>query len=127
MKSILDDCKNPFHYLLLKDNVQPFQGTCDCSARTVYRKRKLERPITEKEIIRTISLKNKISLVGQSRNQIQSNDSGLDYKYPPPLKSSVQPGIKHFFPTKTAADITREEQDRKKCFKRNSTFILDPC
>ena len=99
----------------------------DCSARTIYRERKLERPITEKKIIRTIYLKNKISLVGQFRNQIQSNDSGLDYKYPPPLKSSLQSGIKHFFPTKTAADIAREEQDRKKRFKRNLTFILDPC
>ena len=36
----LEDCKNPFHYLLLKNNMQPIQGTCSCSSRKVILKRK---------------------------------------------------------------------------------------
>ena len=35
---VLDDCKNPFHYLLLKSGVQPIQGSCDCSRKTGYHK-----------------------------------------------------------------------------------------
>src|SRR4051812_45781187 len=30
-----------------------------------------------------------------------------------PSKGSIQPGIKHLFSTKTAADFARDEQDRK--------------
>src|ERR1051325_9592619 len=32
-KQNLEDCKNPFHYLLLKKKVQPIRGTCSCSQR----------------------------------------------------------------------------------------------
>ena len=31
-KAELDACQNPFHYLTLKKNVQPSQGTCGCTA-----------------------------------------------------------------------------------------------
>ena len=30
-KAELDACQNPFHYLSLKKNVQPSQGTCGCT------------------------------------------------------------------------------------------------
>ena len=36
----LEDCKNPFHYLLLKNNMQPIQGTCNCSSRISHLKKK---------------------------------------------------------------------------------------
>jgi hypothetical protein len=112
-KNVLDDCKNPFHHLMLKSNARPIQGTCDCSVRIKHHERKVKIAIKEKEMIRITSLENKIPCFGQSRNHFQP-DSGLDYKY-----GSVQLGIRNFFPTKTAADIAREEQDRKKRFKLN--------
>jgi hypothetical protein len=54
-------------------------------------------------------------------NKHQDDTSGLDYKYPP-SNSPTQLSITHFFPTRTAGDISREQQDRKKRFKHNTTL-----
>ena len=68
-KSFWDDCKNPFHHLVLKDSAKSIQGTCDCS-RVIHHEQ-----IKEKKIIRATSL------FGQSRNHTQPDDSGLDYNH----------------------------------------------
>ena len=49
-KNIFEDCKNPFHYLLLKNNMTP-HGTCDCRTRMKYHtEKKTQLTSTEKKI-----------------------------------------------------------------------------
>ena len=130
---VLDDCKNPFHYLLLKSGVKPIQGTCDCSRKTSYHKdirneskarKNLDTHILPFSLIDNKKRKQKQVRIDSKRN---SDYSGLDYKHNPPAWGGIQLGITQFL-SPTSADISREEQDRKKRFKQESyTLHVSSC
>jgi hypothetical protein len=100
--SILDDCKNPFHYLLLRNpNKKPTQGTCDCSARINHLNTLQDNKTREPK-----------------KRKHQEDLTGLDHKYGDNNKRiKTQPLIANYFKVKSSADIIREEQDRSKRFK----------
>ena len=102
----LDACRNPFHYLSLKKNVQPSQGTCGCTPWVGQIKRRYNN------IGIKLSLNKKTSI---TPSICQRNVSDLDFKHVSSNRST-QLDIRHF--AKTSADITREEQDRKKRAKK---------
>ena len=111
-KAELDACQNPFHYLTLKNNVQPSQGTCGCTPWVGQIKRRSNN----------IEIKlspNKATCITppivQNRRNCEKSFSDLDFKHISSNRST-QLDIRHF--VKTSADITREEQDRKKRAKR---------
>ena len=113
-KIILEDCQNPFHYLLLKKNLQSLHGTCDCAAQC-------SRPHKSQKL----EIKNLFDAhydicqqqKPQTRNDIPHEDlNGLDYKHNP-SNSIPKSDIRYSLHIKTSADIAREEQDRKKRFK----------
>jgi hypothetical protein len=119
----LEDCKNPFHYLLLKNNMQSIQGTCNCSSRTSHLKKKTNQ-LEEKIYPNNTPLhldshpKNQTSShEKKNRERIEEDLSGLDHKHNF-ANSRNQLDIRQFLLVKTSADISREEQDRRKRYKR---------
>ena len=122
-KLALEDCQNPFHYLLLKKNLQPTQGTCNCSAQLDHR---LKKNITldTKTILDFHQpsfppFGNNISKkpLDEKNKEIIDDTSGLDYKHTPANRKK-QLDITQFLHTKTSGDISREQQDRKKRYKQ---------
>src|SRR5579872_1321247 len=107
-KAELDACRNPFHYLTLKKNMQPSQGTCSCTPWVGQIKR------TPNNIEIKLSVNKKTCTTPSVNRNIgtrQNNFSDLDFKH---ISSNrhTQLDIRHF--AKTSADITREEHDRRK-------------
>jgi hypothetical protein len=108
----LDACRNPFHYLSLKKNMQPSQGTCGCTPWVGQIKRR------SNNIEMKLSLNKRTCItpsINQNRGTCKRNFSDLDFKHISSNRST-QLDIRHF--VKTSADITREEQDRKKRAKK---------
>jgi hypothetical protein len=124
-KLALEDCQNPFHYLVLKKNLQPIQGTCNCSAQLDHRFKK-DIALDTKTMLdfHQPSLSpflNNISktLPDNKNKEIIDDDSGLDYKHTPANKRT-QLVITQFLHTRTSGDVSREQQDRKKRFKHQT-------
>ena len=95
----------------LKKDVQPSQGTCGCTPWVGQIKRR------SNNIGIKLSLNKKTAItpsINQNRGS-QRNVSDLDFKHVSSNRST-QLDIRHF--AKTSADITREEQDRKKRAKK---------
>jgi hypothetical protein len=111
-KAELDACRNPFHYLSLKKNVQPSQGTCGCTPWVGQIKRR------SNNIELKLSPNKKTWInpsIDQNRGTCRKNFNDLDLKHTSSNRST-QLDMRHF--VKTSADITREEQDRKKRAKK---------
>src|SRR5271167_3776857 len=108
--------------IFLKSEVKPIQGACDCSRKTSYHKDIRNESKATKNLDTYIPfslIDNKKRKQKQVRidSKIDSDYSGLDYKHNPPAWSGTQLGITQFLSPKTSADISREEQDRKKMFQ----------
>jgi hypothetical protein len=110
-KQNLEDCKNPFHYLLLKKKMHPIRGTCSCSQRVGH-----STDTDHEHRISTPILQEKIKKL--ENDFLQDDLRGLDFKHNPGIHKT-QSDIRKFLLVKTSADISREEQDRKKCFKKS--------
>src|SRR5580693_1609613 len=96
----------------LKKNVQPSQGTRGCTPWVGQIKRR------SNNIEIKLSLNKKTSItpsINQNRGICQRNVRDLDFKRVSSNRGT-QLDIGHF--AKTSADITREEQDRKKRAKK---------
>ena len=113
--------------------MKPIQGTCDCSRKTSYHKdirnESKARKNLDTHILPFSLIDNKKRKQKQVRidSKIDSDYSGLDYKHNPPAWGGIQLGITQFL-SPTSADISREEQDRKKRFKQESyTFHISSC
>ena len=120
-KLVREDCKNPFHYLILKKNTHPVQGTCSCNVqicrltnvdtRTILHFHDLLPPAT-------------LSRPTFHTTNIDSMDtSGLDHKHTPTIRGT-QLALTHSF-AKTCGDISREQQDRTKRFKQNAIRLFE--
>ena len=124
-KLALEDCQNPFHYLVLKKNLQPIHGTCNCSAQLDHRLKK-NIALDNKTVLdsRQPSLSPFLNNISKTRldnksKEIIDDTSGLDYKHTPANKTT-QLVITQFLHTKTSGDISRDQQDRKKLFKQQT-------
>src|ERR1044072_7910961 len=115
-KLVREDCKNPFHYLILKKNTHPVQGTCNCNVqicrltnvdtRTILHFHDLLPPAT-------------LSRPTFHTTNIDSMDtSGLDHKHTPTIRGT-QLALTHSL-AKTSGNISREQQDRS--FKQTLLF-----
>ena len=118
-KLVSEDCKNPFHYLLLKKNMQAVHGTCNCNIQT-------HRTTTHNVDIKTIlgSYHMPSSPDTETTNIELTDTSGLDHKHTPAIRES-QLTVAHSH-VKTSGDISREQQDRTKRFKQKllSDFLM---
>src|ERR1700733_2651578 len=103
--------------------MQPIQGTCNCSSRMSHLKKKTNQ-LEEKICSNNMSLhldshpkKQTSSHEKKTREKKHEDLSGLDHKH-----NSSNPrnqlDIRQFLLVKTSADISREEQDRKKRYKQ---------
>ena len=107
-KLVSEDCKNPFHYLILKKNTQSVHGTCNCNVQIHY-------TTTHNLDIKTI--------LGSHHTPppVTSFDftdtSGLDHKHTPAIRES-QLAVAHSH-VKTSGDISREQQDRTNGLSKN--------
>jgi hypothetical protein len=120
-KSAFDDCKNPFHFLPLKQGTAAMHGTCACSRHTNRPNKSFSNLDTNFHVTHFFSPSQDLGQELISReNKIPvtfpEDISGLDFKHNPP-SGQIQPVITGFF-SKTSADISREQQDRKKRFKK---------
>ena len=121
-KLVLEDCKNPFHYLFLKNNMQPIQGTCNCNLRVNHLKKNTnysEEKVNLNNFLLHLDPQSEIrarSHDNKTFESIREDISGLDHKHTP-TNQQTQRDIRQFLYVKTSADISREEQDRKKRFK----------
>ena len=121
-KLALEDCQNPFHYLILKKNLKPIQGTCNCSVQLDHRLKK-NIPLDTRTILDfhqpslpPFGNTSKKPLDNKNKEIIEDT-SGLDHKHTPANRQK-QLAITQFLHTKTSGDISREQQDRKKRFKQ---------
>ena len=102
--------------------MQPIQGTCNCSSRISHLKKKTNQ-LEEKICSNNMSLhldshkKRKSSQEKKTREKKQEDLSGLDHKHNF-ANSRNQLDIRQFLLVKTSADISREEQDRRKRYKQ---------
>jgi hypothetical protein len=122
-KLALEDCKNPFHYLLLKNNMQPIQGTCNCNLKMNHLKKDtnyFEEKTNLNNFVLHLDQQSEIKANPhdiKNPEKIREDINGLDHKHIRTNQGN-QHDIRQFFYVKTSADISREEQDRKKRFKK---------
>src|ERR1700739_4135137 len=115
-KSPFEDCKNPFHFLSLKQGKDPIHGTSSCShinksTNNIESNLPMTHFFTSQNFRpELMSRENKIPIT------LPEDMSGLDFKHNPP-SGQTQPVITEFF-SKISVDISREQQDRKKRFKK---------
>ena len=125
-KSTFEDCKNPFHYLLVKNNLQPIKGTCNCSVQLRRRSRKdLDLPNSSLSLHLSsprLDLNNRSKHPPDNKNVVRDT-SGLDHKHIPENSSRMQPVPSLRLNAKTSGDIAREQQDGKKRYKQS--FLSD--
>jgi len=124
-KLIFEDCKNPFHYLPLKKDLEPIKGTCSCSVLLTRRSKK------DKNLSKTLlnfhhpqphlDLKNFSLNSFDNKNNFLQDISGLDHKHTP--ENRMPQLVSRPLKSKTSGDIAREQQDRKKRFKQS--LLLD--
>ena len=99
--------------------MRSIQGTCNCNSRMSHLNKKtnqLEEKICSNNISLHLDLhpkKRKSSQEKKNREKIQEDLSGLDHKHNFAI-SRNQLDIRQFLLVKTSADISREEQDRRK-------------
>ena len=102
--------------------MRSIQGTCNCSSRKSHLKTKPNQ-LDEKICSNNMSLhldshkKRKSSQEKKTREKKQEDLSGLDHKHNF-ANSRNQLDIRQFLLVKTSADISREEQDRRKRYKQ---------
>ena len=125
-KNTFEDCKNPFHYLLLKKNSQPIQGTCSCST-YLDRRRKKDITFDSKTILDFHQPSPPLSLSSISKKPLDNKNkgiiddiTGLDHKHTPANKRTITQ-ILH---TKTSGEISREH-DQTKRFKQRWRYVCD--
>jgi ribonuclease HI len=122
-KLALEDCKNPFHYLLLKNNMQPIQGTCNCNLKMNHLKKDtnyFEEKTNLNNFVLHLDQQSEIKANPhdiKNPEKIREDINGLDHKHIRTNQGN-QRDIRQFLYVKTSADISREEQDRKKRFKK---------
>src|SRR5271156_2783779 len=82
-----EDCKNPFHYLLLKNNTT-HSSYCNCNSRISHHLKKKTNQLEGKICSNNMSLhldphpkKRKSSKEKKNRERIQEDLSGLDHKH----------------------------------------------
>ena len=125
-KTLLENCQNPFHYLILKKSLEPIHGTCNCASQTCRSRKKPQDLETKrfetKNVIDLHLVQDQRQNSKDRRKILRDNLSGLDYKHNPP--NVTQADIRQFLRARTSADIAREEQDRKKRFKKPLEFIF---
>src|SRR5271154_4001923 len=117
-----EDCKNPFHYLLLKNNMRSIQGTCNCNSRMSHLKKNTNQ-LEEKICSNNMSLhldphpkKRKSSQEKKNRERIQEDLSGLDHKHNFAI-SRNQLDIRQFLLVKKRGDIFKKKKKREKSYK----------
>ena len=124
-KLIFEDCKNPFHYLPLKKNLEPIKGTCNCSGLLTRRSKKdknLSKTLLNFHQPQTHLVLNNVSLNSfDNKNELLQDISGLDHKHTP--INRITQLVSRPLKVKTSGDIAREQQDRKKRFKQS--LLLD--
>ena len=82
-KAILENCQNPFHYLILKKNLEPIHGTCNCASQ-ICRSRKKSQGLETKNLIDFHPVQDQQQNSQNSNRIIREDLSGLDYKHNPP-------------------------------------------
>jgi len=124
IKVSLEDCQNPFHYLNMKNKLQPIQGTCNCTLRMGHtvKPHSLETKTIPDHLL--LQTEKEVRSRYNKNSDVFEDTSGLDYKHAP-SNSKKQLDIRQFVHVKTSADIAREEQDRKKRFKVDPILLLN--
>ena len=82
IKVSLEDCQNPFHYLNMKNKLQPIQGTCNCTLRMghIVKPHSLETKTIPDHLL--LQTEKEIRSRYNKNSDVFEDTSGLDYTCP---------------------------------------------